>query len=120
VLLDLARTHSRVAVDFLVGTKAGLLPLARTSHPIADRGRTFFRARARDIAVFHRGNFDVQIDTIEQRSGNSLPSALDLERPTSAFAFQITEVSAGARIQARVHLSMKIRLTRAVASDYDS
>src|ERR1700682_6173610 len=43
MLLNLARAHPCVAVDFLVGTKARLLPLARASHAIADRRGTFLR-----------------------------------------------------------------------------
>src|ERR1700694_2237469 len=101
MLFDLAWAHPRVAVDFFVGTKTRLLPLARAANPIADRRRTFFRARAGNVAVFHRGNFDVQIDAIEQGSGNSLPITRDLERPASALALQVAEVSARARIHRR-------------------
>jgi hypothetical protein len=40
-------------------------------------------------------HFDVQIDAIEQRPGDPLPITLDLERPASAFTFQIAEITAG-------------------------
>src|SRR5947207_13279612 len=82
------------AIDFLVGAKARLLPFPCTSHAITNRCGTFLCSGARDIAVFHGRNFDVQIDAIEQRSGDSLPITLDLERSALAFAFQIAEVSA--------------------------
>ena len=98
MLSNLARTHPCVAVDLLVGTKACPLPLARTSYRLANRGGTFLDLRARNITVFYGWNFDVQIDPIEQRSGNSLPVTLDLERPTSAFPFQIAEIVARTRI----------------------
>jgi len=63
-----------------------------------DRGGAFFRAGTGDVAVLDCGNFDVEIDAIEQRSGNSLPITLDLEGTAAAFAFQIAEVSAGTGI----------------------
>ena len=81
MLSNLARTHPRIAVDLLIGTKARLLPLARTSDAVTNRRGIFLRPGARNIAVFHGRNFDVQIDAIEQRSGNSLPITLDLKRP---------------------------------------
>jgi hypothetical protein len=105
--LNLARTHPRIAVDLLIGTKARPLPLARASHALTNRVGTFLRPRARNIAVFDGRHLDVQIDPVEQRSGSSLPIPLDLEWPTSAFAFQIAEITARAWIQARVYLSMK-------------
>jgi hypothetical protein len=107
VLSNLTRTHPRIAVDLFVGTKARPLPLARKSHALTDRSGTFLHPLARNIAVFYGRHLDVQIDPIEQRSGNSLPITLDLERPTSAFPFQIAEITARAGIQARVHSSMK-------------
>ena len=49
----------------------------------------------------------VYIARLFQRSGNSLPITLDLERPTPAFAFQIAEITARAGVQARgAHPSM--------------
>src|SRR5438477_5097589 len=98
MLSNLARTHPCVAVDLLVGTKACPLLLARTSYPLANRGGTFLHLRARNITVFHSRRLDVQIDSIEQRPGNSLPITLNLERPTSAFALQITKITTRTRI----------------------
>jgi hypothetical protein len=100
-LSDLARTHPRIAVDLFVGTKASPLLLARAPHPLTNRGGTFLHLRARNIAVFYGRHFDVQIDPIEQRSGNSLPITLDLERPASALPFQIAEIAAAAWIHRR-------------------
>jgi len=98
MLLDLARPHSRVAVDLFVGPEARLLPLTGTPNAIADWGGGFFGARAGDVAIFDGWNFDVEIDAVEQRSGNSLAITLDLDRTAAAFAFQIAEVSARAWI----------------------
>src|SRR5438552_13681738 len=94
MLLDLARTHPRVAVGFLIGTETRMLPLARVLDAISNRRRSFFGARARDITVLDSRNFDVKIDAVEQRPGNSLAVTLDLDRATAALAFQIAEVSA--------------------------
>jgi len=105
VLFDLARAHARVAVDFFVGTKARLLALARATDAIPDRGGAFFGAGAANVAVFHRRNFDMEIDAIEQRSGDSLAVTLDLERTTAAFAFQIAEVSAGTGVHRELRSS---------------
>src|SRR5438067_5931105 len=43
----------------------------------------------------------VEIDPIEQRSGNALPISLHLTRPTAALAFQIAEVTTRARVHRR-------------------
>jgi hypothetical protein len=61
--------------------KARSLALARTSHAVANRRGTLLHPGTRNIAVLHSRHFDVQIDAIEQRSGNSLPITLDLKRP---------------------------------------
>src|SRR2546429_920918 len=94
MLSNLARTHPCIAVDLLVGTKARPLLFTRTPHPLTNRGGTFLHLRTRNIAVFHGRHFDVQIDPIEQWSGNSLPITLDLERPAAALPFQIAEITA--------------------------
>jgi hypothetical protein len=43
----------------------------------------------------------MQINPIEQRPGNSLPITLDLKRSTSAFAFEITKITARAWVHRR-------------------
>ncbi len=74
------------------------MPFPGLSDPFANRDRMFFRALTRDVAIFDRRHFDVQIDPVEERTGNSLPVTLDLHRATAAFAFQIAEVTAGAGV----------------------
>jgi hypothetical protein len=85
----------------LFGTKAHLLPRSRPPYAIPNCRGTFFHARARNIAIFHRRNFDVEIDAIKRWSGNSPPITLDLERPATAVAFQIAKLSARARVHLR-------------------
>ena len=67
---------------------------SRTADAIADRGGAFLRAGAGDVAVFDGGNFDVEVDAIEERAGDALAITLHLERTAAAFAFQIAEVAA--------------------------
>ena len=86
--------------------------LARTAHTLANRRGIFLHPGARNIAVFYGRYLNVQMDPIEQRSGNSLPIPLDLKRATSAFAFQVAGKGshpAGARIP-RLSLSSEILL----------
>jgi len=92
---------------FLSERKRSRCPFACPSHAITDCRGSFFRPGTRDIAVFHRRNFNVQIDAIEQRSGNPLPITLHLQLPTLAFALQVAEIPARTGIQATPHLSMK-------------
>lgn len=98
MLFDLARAHAGVAVHFRIGVEAGALFLAGVLDAVADGGGGFVGAGARDVAVFDGGDFDVEIDAIEKRAGDALAITLDLDGATAAFAFQIAEVSAGARV----------------------
>ena len=77
------------------------MPLASSVHAAADRRGTFFRAGAGAIAIFDGGNFDVEIDAVEERSENSLAIALDLKRAVAAFALQIFQVPTGTGIHCR-------------------
>src|SRR6476469_4191436 len=43
----------------------------------------------------------MEIDSIEQRSGNALPISLHLTRTAAAFAFQIAEVTTRTRVHRR-------------------
>lgn len=98
MLFDLARAHPGVAIDLFVGVKTGVLFFAGALDAVANWGGAFFGARAGDVAIFNGRNFDVEIDAIEQGSGDSLAITLDLERSAAAFAFQIAEVSARTRV----------------------
>jgi hypothetical protein len=49
-----------------------VLLVAGALDAIANRGGRFFGSRAGDVAIFDGGNFNVEIDPIEKRSGNSL------------------------------------------------
>src|SRR6202171_2527058 len=75
-----------------------MLHFARSGHTFADRLRRFFGAFTGDVAVFDRRHFDMQIDSIEQRSGDTLAITLHLHRSAAAFAFQVAKVTAGTGI----------------------
>jgi hypothetical protein len=100
MLFDLARTHSRVAVDLFVGTKTHLLPGSGASHAIPNRCGTFC-ARAGDIAIFHGRNFDVQIDAIQKWPRKFVAGTLHLERIDATVTSRVTEASAICEISPR-------------------
>src|SRR4029077_19668902 len=75
--------------------------LAGERNPFSNGFRMLFRAVARNIAIFHSGHFDVQIDPIEQGTGNSLTITLHLHWTAAAFAFQIAEKSTRAGVHRR-------------------
>src|SRR5213592_353931 len=86
VLLELTRGHARVAIYFRVAVKTFPLAFTRADHALANSSGSFFRALARDVAVFDGRHFDMQIDTVEQRPGDALTISLHLHRATTAFA----------------------------------
>src|SRR6478672_5838259 len=93
MLFEMTRRHTRVAVHLCAITKTFLLPLPGTDNPLADGSRIFLGAFAGDVAIFDRGHLNVQIDAVEQWTGNALPVSLHLKRPATAFAFQVAEIS---------------------------
>src|ERR1700748_3466537 len=95
---DLARAHPGVAIYFGVGMEAVPLFFAGALNAFTNGAGSFFGLGAGNVAVFDGGHFDVEIDAIEERTGNSLAITMDLGRPAAAFAFQIAKVSARTRI----------------------
>ena len=98
MLFEETRCHSRVAICCRVAFKSRLLAFTRTNDPVANLARNFLHAFAGHVAIFDGRNLDVQIDAIEQRTGDALSITLHLERAATAFAFQIAEISARTRI----------------------
>src|SRR5438046_6030125 len=92
------RSHARIAVRLGIVSKSRLLPLARGGYPLTNCTGRFLQPFARHITILNRWHFDVEIDPIEQRSGNTLPITLHLSRAAAAFAFQIAEVTTRTRI----------------------
>src|SRR4051794_25235141 len=92
--LDLARAHPGVAVYFYIGVKTTALFFPRALDPLANGAGILFGPCARDVAIFDGGHFDVKIDAIEERPGDTLAVTMNLGRTAAAFAFQVAEVSA--------------------------
>jgi hypothetical protein len=57
-----------------------LLDVTGGDDPLADGGRGFAVALAGDVLEFHGGDFDVQINPVEQRAGDAVQIILDLAR----------------------------------------
>ena len=86
VLLELARVHARVARGLRPLFEPLLLPPSGRHHPVADFPGVLARAVARDLAKVHRRHFDVQIDPVEQGTGNAAQITLDFARRAARFA----------------------------------
>jgi hypothetical protein len=106
VLLDLARSHSRVAVDFCSSLKTFMLSLTRPTDPVTNRNGILLLPRARDVAILDRRYFNVKIDPIKKGPRYSLPITLHLCGTATAFPFQVAKIPARTGIQATPHLSM--------------
>ena len=71
--------------------------LAR-AHTRPDRSRGFFRGFVPQIAVPHRRSLHMQIDPVEQRTGDALAIALDLDRAAATFPPRVAQVSTRTRV----------------------
>ena len=78
VFADLGMVHPCVAGDLSESTEA--LGLNRTSleDPLPHLEGRLGRRGIDEIPVFHRGSLDMQVDAVEQGSGDFSPVALDL------------------------------------------
>src|ERR1044072_8741919 len=90
-----------VAIHFGVGMETAALFFARALDAVSNSGGRVFRSRAGDVAIFHGGDFDVEIDAVEERARDALAITLDLDRAATALAFQIAVIPAGTRIHDR-------------------
>jgi hypothetical protein len=76
-----------------------LLYGASLLHALANVGRRFARAIAAQLLVWNRGNFDVNVDTVEQRPADLAQVPLDDAGRTAAFARGIAKESARSPVQ---------------------
>src|SRR6185437_8758627 len=90
--------HLRIRVDFSFAFEAFELKSAGGDDAFANRGGGFDCTRIAQIFVFYGGDFDVNVDAVEQRAGNFGDVALNLRRRAVAVARGIAKESAGARI----------------------
>jgi hypothetical protein len=75
---EFARDHARVAGDAGTMFEPFLLGVARGDDALTDGGGGFAVALAGDVREFHGRDFDVQIDPVEQRTGDAVEVVLDL------------------------------------------
>src|SRR5438093_12929412 len=101
MLFEVTRGHARVAVYFRVIAKTLLLKLPCAHNALADGSGSFLSAFAGDVAVLDRGHFNVQIDAVEQWTGDALPISLHLKRSATAFALQVAKIAARTGIHRR-------------------
>jgi hypothetical protein len=100
IALDISGAHLGVGMDgsFL---KAPELDVARLIDALANRLRGFPGVTAGEILVANRRHFDLNVDAIEERSGDARAIALDLERRADAFFLRIGKKAARARVHRR-------------------
>jgi hypothetical protein len=92
---DLAVGHSGIQEDPVSG-EAMVLDVARLFDPGLDDGRRFSCLPCRQIAVADGGDLHMDVDPVQQRSGDSPLVLPDLLGSTAAGAVPVAEVTAGA------------------------
>ena len=71
------------------------LDFAGLGDAVADGGAGFAgSAFAGKVPVLDGGNFDVDVDAVEERAGDAVAVTLDVDRAATAFAFGVAEVAA--------------------------
>jgi hypothetical protein len=70
--------HPGVAADLWRFREAGLLDFADPLDAVADRSGGFAGGVAGEVLVFDGGDFDVDIDAVEEGAGDAVAVALDL------------------------------------------
>src|SRR5271156_6208707 len=98
VFADQLRRHLRIGVDVFFGAVAFELNVAGTQHAAAHTGGAFDFHVTAQFLILHGRNFDVDVNAIQQRTGNFRNVALDLHRRAVAFALGVSEKSAGTGI----------------------
>ena len=78
--------------------EAGVLELAGGEDAGADLGGAFGGGVAAELLVLHGGDFDVDVDAVEQRAADFGDVALDHGRGAHALAGLVVEVAAGAGV----------------------
>ena len=86
VALQLAAAHAGVAGDLRLVLEPRLLPLARRDDPLANLRGRLAGPLAGDLAELHRRHFDVQVNAVEQRTGDAAQVILNLARRAARFA----------------------------------
>src|SRR5258706_15946484 len=77
------------------------LNLSRVVDALANDIRTFTGVFAGELLIAQSGNFNLNVDAVEQRTGDARTVALDLQRRAYAFFLRIGEEAADARVHRR-------------------
>ena len=97
VLADEARGHSCIVPAGSFETEC--LGMATTCDAVAHCGAGFTIGASGHFAKRDGRHFDLDINAVEERTGNALPVALDLCSATATGPIWISEVSAGTGVQ---------------------
>ena len=92
--------HAGVAADLGILGEALALDVARFFHALADGGGGLAGSSfAGDVPIRHGGDFDVDVDAVEERAGDAVAVTLDIGGAATALAFRVAEVTAFAGIR---------------------
>src|SRR6476619_2157564 len=78
--LQKAVGHFGIGVTFWLSGEAFVLEFARAEHALADRLRRLGALVAAELLVFDGRSFDMNIDAVEQRSGDAIAVIFHLLR----------------------------------------
>ena len=98
VFADQLGRHLGIGVSTFFAAVALDLDFASADHAAAHAGGTFGFHVAAQFFVLHGGDFDVDVDAVEQRAGNFGDVALDLHGRAVAFALGVSEKSTKMRV----------------------
>ena len=115
---DIARRHVRVGVDPRPIGKSLALHGARPVHALAHCFARLSAVCAGQGAILHRGNFEMDIDPIEERPRDAREIALHVESSAGAGVMWVAKPAAGTGIHRRgEHEARRIRETHRRARD---
>src|SRR5581483_8357611 len=101
VLADQFGRHLCVGIDAFFGCESFELTGARADHAIPNRSRIFGSSLSAQFLVLDRRDFDMNVNSIEQRAGNFRYVSLNLRGCAMAFAGWIAEEATGTGIHRR-------------------
>jgi len=110
-MTDIPCFQVRVAVNLFPLFITLKLPITRLVDASADRGRGFARLGRLQFVVFQGRHFNVNVDAVEERSGQFRPVVLDLQRRAPAFMVGIGEIAAGALVHCNFFTKPKIQIS---------
>ena len=89
---DLPRPHIGIA-GHAQRCQPCTLAVARGFHPGADGGGGFAQRGIGEFVVFHAGHLDVQVNAVQERTGDALAVALDHAHGTGASPLSVTKIA---------------------------